>query len=274
MTIARSNILGVGVSAINMEIALRTIEGWISRQETHYVCVTGVHGVMESCRDDELRRIHNAAGLVTPDGMPLVWLSRMMGFGQVERVYGPDLMLAVCERSAAKGYRHFFYGGAKGVAERLISRLQSRIPGLLLAGNYSPPFRALSPAEDAAVVKRINAAEPDIVWVGISTPKQERWMAQHRSRLNAPVLIGVGAAFDFHAGIKRQAPCWMQKNGLEWLFRLAAEPRRLWRRYLTNNPAFLWLMLLQLIGREHGYSGGIPSRSAALIDDLDAGKKE
>jgi N-acetylglucosaminyldiphosphoundecaprenol N-acetyl-beta-D-mannosaminyltransferase len=244
----RVNILGVGVSAITMEMTLHTLEGWISRQESQYVCVSGVHGVMESWRDADLRRIHNAAGLVTPDGMPLVWLSRLMGFSQVERVYGPDLMLAMCERSARRGHSQFFYGGAPGVAEKLASRLQSRFPGLQVAGAYSPPFRALSPEEDDAVVELINGAAPDIVWIGISTPKQECWMAEHRARLKAPILIGVGAAFDFHAGLMRQAPRWMQKSGLEWSFRLALEPRRLWRRYLINNPWFLWLVLLQALG--------------------------
>jgi N-acetylglucosaminyldiphosphoundecaprenol N-acetyl-beta-D-mannosaminyltransferase len=250
MTILRANILGVGVSAVDMAMALRAIEGWIARREPHYICVTTVHGVMESQRDENLRRIHNAAGLVTPDGMPLVWLSRLMGFRHVERVYGPDLMLAVCERSTAKGYRQFFYGGGPGVAEKLAVRLQSRFPGLKLAGTCSPPFRPLTAEEDRAVVERINAAQPDIVWVGISTPKQERWMAEHVGRLSAPVLVGVGAAFDFQAGLKRQAPRWMQKSGLEWLFRLLMEPRRLWRRYLINNPWFLWLILLQVLGRE------------------------
>jgi len=249
MTIPQANILGVKVSAIDMEMAVRTIEDWIARRESHYVCVTGVHGVMESQRDEEVRRIHNAAGLVTPDGMPLVWLSRLMGFSHVERVYGPDLMLAVCARSITQGYRHFFYGGAPGVAEKLALRLQSRFPTLQVVGTYSPPFRPLTPEEDAAVVRCINAAQPDIVWVGISTPKQESWMNEHVGRLSAPVLVGVGAAFDFHAGVKRQAPRWMQHWGLEWLFRLMTEPRRLWRRYLINNSCFLWLVLLQALGK-------------------------
>jgi N-acetylglucosaminyldiphosphoundecaprenol N-acetyl-beta-D-mannosaminyltransferase len=253
--IARANVLGVGVSAITMSMALGTIEDWIARREAHYVCITGVHGVMESQRDPELRRIHNAAGLVTPDGMPLVWLSRLMGFRAVERVYGPDLMLALCARSADKGYRHFFYGGAPGVCERLAERLQSHFPGLQVAGADAPPFRPLTPEEDQATVRRINALRPDIVWIGLSTPKQERWMAAHIGRLNAPVLIGVGAAFDFHAGLKRQAPRWMQRSGLEWLFRLMTEPRRLWRRYLVNNPWFLWLVLLQALGREQADLG-------------------
>jgi N-acetylglucosaminyldiphosphoundecaprenol N-acetyl-beta-D-mannosaminyltransferase len=249
MTLPCANVLGVRVSAINMEIAVRTIEDWIVRREAHYVCVTGVHGVMECYRDKSLRYIHNAAGLVTPDGMPLVWLSRLMGFRHVERVYGPDLMLTVCDRSAKQGYRQFFYGGASGVPEKLATRLQSRFPGLQICGIYSPPFRPLSPAEDKAVVEHINAANPDVLWVGMSTPKQERWMAEHVRRLSSPVLIGVGAAFDFHAGLKKQAPRWIQRGGLEWLFRLLMEPRRLWRRYLLNNPKFLWLVLLQALGK-------------------------
>jgi N-acetylglucosaminyldiphosphoundecaprenol N-acetyl-beta-D-mannosaminyltransferase len=249
-TIQRANILGVWVNAINMKMALHTIEDWISRGEPHYVCVTSVHGVMESQRDQELRRIYTTAGLVTPDGMPLVWLSRLMGFRDVERVYGPDLMLAVCERSTARGYRHFFYGGAPGVAEKLVVRLQSRFPGLQVAGIDSPPFRHLTLQEDRAVVEHINTARPDIVWVGIGTPKQERWMAMHVGQLSAPVLIGVGAAFDFHAGLKKQAPRWMQRSGLEWSFRLMTEPRRLGRRYLINIPWFLWSVLLQALSRQ------------------------
>jgi len=246
--VPRINVLGVGVSALNMEMALEIIEGWIERREPHYVCVTGVHGVMESQRDENLRRIHNRAGLVTPDGMPLVWLSRLKGFRHVERVYGPDLMLALCGRSAAKGYRHFFYGGAQGVPEQLAARLQERFPGLQVAGTFSPPFRPLTPEEDDQIIQMINEAAPDIVWVGLSTPKQERWMAEHVGRLTAPVLIGVGAAFDFLTGRKPQAPRWMQRAGLEWLFRLLTEPRRLWRRYLINNPLFVALVLLQALG--------------------------
>jgi N-acetylglucosaminyldiphosphoundecaprenol N-acetyl-beta-D-mannosaminyltransferase len=253
MTPPWANVLGVRVSAINMEVAVRTIEHWIVRRDPHYVCVTGVHGVMESQRDQALLQIHNAAGLVTPDGMPLVWLSRLQGFRQVERVYGPDLMLAVCGHSIRQGYQHFFYGGAPGIADKLVLRLHSRFPGLKVCGTYSPPFRSLTVGEDRAVVAQINAANPDIVWVGLSTPTQEWWMAEHVGQLSAPVLIGVGAAFDFHAGVKRQAPHWMQRSGLEWLFRLVMEPRRLWRRYLTNNPWFLWSVLLQALGKgSHG----------------------
>ncbi len=247
-TPSRVNILGVGVSAIDTTMALESIEGWIRSRDSHYVCVTGVHGVMESQRDDAVKAIHNTAGLVTPDGMPLVWVLRSRGFRYVDRVYGPDLMLALCNLSVRRGYRHFLYGGAEGVGEQLTTSLQHRFPGLQIVGTFSPPFRPLTADESERAVQMINEANPDIVWVGLSTPKQERWMANHVGRVTAPVLIGVGAAFDFHAGIKRQAPQLMQRMGLEWLFRLLTEPRRLWRRYLVNNPKFIFLLLLQMTG--------------------------
>jgi N-acetylglucosaminyldiphosphoundecaprenol N-acetyl-beta-D-mannosaminyltransferase len=241
LDVRRVDVLGVKVSAVSMDEALDVLDGWITEDARNYVCVTGVHGVMESRRDERLRDIHNHAGLVTPDGMPLVWWSRAAGCRNVTRVYGPDLLLAACQRSLTNGYRHFFYGGNDGVADLLARRLTHRFPGLVVAGTYTPPFRPLTPEEDDDVVARINAAAPEIVWVGLSTPKQEYWMADHVGRINAPVMIGVGAAFDFHAGLKKQAPVWMQHSGLEWLFRLASEPRRLWKRYLVNNPAFISL---------------------------------
>ena len=244
----RVNALGVGVSALAFAQTMDILERWIEHRQRRYVCVTGVHGVMESQRSDDLRRIHNGAGLVTPDGMPLVWLGRLRGHRRMERVYGPDLMLAFCERSVARGYRHFFYGGDEDVPELLAQELCRRFPGLQVAGTYSPPFRPLTVAEDRDIVRRLNAARPDVVWVGLSTPKQERWMAAHLGRLQAPVMIGVGAAFDFHSGRKRQAPRWMQRSGLEWLFRLLSEPRRLAGRYLVNNPGFVWNLLLQGVG--------------------------
>jgi N-acetylglucosaminyldiphosphoundecaprenol N-acetyl-beta-D-mannosaminyltransferase len=243
------DILGVRVSAIDMETALDTVERWVRLRERHYVCVTGVHGIMESQRDARLKEIHNRAGLVTPDGMPLVWISRMMGFKRVTRVYGPDLMLAVCERSRAAGYRHFFFGAAPGVAQRLAEVLRARFPGILVAGTFSPSFQPLLPGELEHALNVINAARPDIVWVGLSTPKQEYWMDSALGSVNAPVLVGCGAAFDFLSGTKPQAPRWMQRSGLEWTFRLMTEPRRLWRRYLVQNPKFVWLMVLEALGR-------------------------
>jgi N-acetylglucosaminyldiphosphoundecaprenol N-acetyl-beta-D-mannosaminyltransferase len=248
IALGRTNVLGVGISAVNMETALTRIASWISNREKHFVCVTGVHGVMESQSDPDLKAIHNSAGMVTPDGMPMVWLSRMAGAHHVDRVYGPDLMLELCRTSIQNGYRHFFYGGAEGIADLLAARLSEQFPGLKVTGTWTPPFRPLTEAEDSELISRINALQPDIVWVGLSTPKQERFMAAHVGRLNAPVMIGVGAAFDFHAGLKKQAPLWMQRSGLEWVFRLFTEPKRLWRRYLTNNPKFVAFVLAQKLG--------------------------
>lgn len=245
---ARANILGVGISAINMEQALAAIDGWIAQRDPHYVCVCTVHGIMECQNDPALRRLFNASGLATPDGMPLVWISRVQGFRHVRRVYGPDLMLAVCERSVSRGYRHYLYGGKEGVAELLQARLQARFPGLQIVGTHSPPFRPLTSEEDLEDIERIRAARPDIVWVGMSTPKQDIWSADHVSRLGVPVVIGVGAAFDFLSGRKRQAPQWMRRSGFEWLFRLIQEPRRLWRRYLLYNPKFIARLLGQCLG--------------------------
>ncbi len=242
---ARVNILGVGVSAINMDVAVAMFDEWIARREQQYVCITGVHGVMESQRDPALRLILCRSGLTTPDGMPLVWLSKLQGFRHVNRVYGPDLMLVMCERSPEKGYRHFLYGGDEELVETLATHLRQRYAGLQIVGAYAPPFRPVTPEEDAEIVRTINDAAPDVVWVGLSTPKQERWMAEHHGRIAASVMVGVGAAFDFHAGRKKQAPHWMRRNGLEWFFRFLQEPRRLWRRYLLNNPRFVALVLMQ-----------------------------
>lgn len=241
--IDRIDVLGVGVSAIDMAAAVAEITRWIEQREQHYVCVTGVHGVMESQDDPALRDIHNASGLTTPDGMPMVWAGRRAGAGHMSRVYGPDLMLELLEMAAQRGWSSYFYGAADGVPEVLAGRMSARFPGLKVAGTYSPPFRAMTAAEDAEIVAQINAAQPDIVWVGLSTPKQERWMAAHVGQLSAPVMIGVGAAFDIHAGLLPQAPPWLQQRGLEWAYRLVKEPRRLWRRYLRNNPRFVWAIM-------------------------------
>ena len=246
--VPRVNVLGVGVSAIELGTAVAVMSDWITSRTPHYVCVSGVHGIMESLDDPGLRAIHNRAGLVTPDGMPLVWLGRLAGHGAMRRVYGPDLLLACCAESERRGWRHFFYGGGDGVAELLAERLRARFPTLEVAGTYTPPFRVLTDAEEAEVAQRIEESRADIVWVGLSTPKQERWMSAHVGRVAAPVLVGVGAAFDFHAGLKAQAPRWIQQSGLEWLFRLATEPRRLWRRYLKNNPRFVWHVVQQRLG--------------------------
>jgi len=226
-----------------MEMALTEITRWIEAGEQHYVCVTGVHGVMESRDDPELAGIHNRSGLTTPDGMPMVWAGRKAGVPYMQRVYGPDLMLALCRLSAERGWTHYFYGGRPGLPELLGQRLQQRFPGLAVVGTYSPPFRALTEQEMAEVISQINLRKPDLVWIGLSTPKQERWMAAAIGRINAPVLLGVGAAFDIHAGTLPQAPRLMQRTGLEWLYRLLREPRRLSKRYLRNNPRFVAAIL-------------------------------
>jgi N-acetylglucosaminyldiphosphoundecaprenol N-acetyl-beta-D-mannosaminyltransferase len=246
----RVDILGVGVDTQTLDVAVETIGRWIAGHEPHYVCITGVHGVMECQDDPELLRIHNEAGMVTADGMPLVWLSRLQARDRpVERVYGPDLMLAAFARSERTGWRHFLYGSSPGTLDRLAGNLGSLFPDASIAGALSPPFGAVPADQDDRLTAEIAAAEPDIVWVGLSTPRQERWMASHVGRVHASVLVGVGAAFDFHAGVKRQAPLWLQRCGLEWAFRAASEPRRLGGRYLRNNPRFAWLLAKQTLGR-------------------------
>ncbi len=244
----RFNVLGVGIDSINMNKAIERIIQWIEQREKNYVTITGVHGVMESQQKEDIRQIHNQAGMVTPDGMPLVWIGKYFGHNDIERVYGPDLMLNVCKKSITQGYRHYLYGGKKGVPELLKNKLEEKFPGIQIVGTYSPPFRNLSIEEDNEIIQMINNTRPDIVWIGLSTPKQELWMANNKNKLNAPVQIGVGAAFDFHSGLIKQAPLWMQKNGLEWLFRLWIEPRRLWKRYFRNNPLFIFLIVKQLLG--------------------------
>lgn len=236
----RFNVLGVGVSSINMNDAIGIVDEWIEKRKSNYVTITGVHGVMESQADENLRKIHNQAGMVTPDGMPLAWLGRYGGHDNVTRVCGPDFMLEILENSLSKGYRHYLYGGNEGVPKLLKSKLEQKFPGIKIVGTFSPPFRALTKEEDDRIIKNIKGTKPDIVWVGLGTPKQERWMASHVGQLESTVLVGVGAAFDFHAGLKSRAPLWMQRSGLEWLFRLLSEPRRLWWRYFKNNPLFIF----------------------------------
>jgi len=241
------NILGVPIATVNMHQAAAQIEEWIRNREKAYVTVTGVHGIMESQYDGRVKRIHQKAGMCAPDGMPTVWIGKLYGCRNMRRVYGPDLMLEIMRRSVAKEYTHFFFGGKKGVPELLKERLFSKFPGLKVVGTFSPPFRLMNEKEEIELQEQIERLSPDIIWVGTSTPKQERWMSDHLEKLNTRVMIGVGAAFDFHAGLLRQAPRWMQRLGLEWFFRLCVEPRRLWKRYLVNNPLFIWNFALQFL---------------------------
>jgi len=242
-------VLGVTVHAVQIPDVIGQMEEWISLPaEGRYIAVAGMHGVVEAQHDPGFKEILNAAAMIVPDGMPLVWLGRRHGFDLARRVYGPELMATFCQQTAARGYRHFFYGGAPGVADDLATRFVSRFPGIVVAGTCSPPFRTLTHEEDRGIVHAIEAAHPDIVWVGLSTPKQECWMFEHRDRLKVPVLVGVGAAFDFHTGRVLQAPVWIGDHGLEWLFRLSQEPRRLWRRYLVYGTEFAALALFELLG--------------------------
>jgi N-acetylglucosaminyldiphosphoundecaprenol N-acetyl-beta-D-mannosaminyltransferase len=252
----RADVLGVGVHALDMERAVARIEHAIAERLRGYVCVTGMHGVMEAQRDAALHAALNRAYLNVPDGMPTVWVGRLQGHRAMRRVFGPDLMAEVCRISPAHGYRHFFYGGGPGVAEELAAALQARFPGLEVCGSETPPFRPLEPHESEALCERVRAARPDIFWVGLSTPKQERFMVEHSAKLDVGVVIGVGAAFDYHTGRLRDAPEWIKQSGLQWAHRLWQEPRRLWRRYAYNIPAFLFLLFLQLSGmRSFGRAG-------------------
>ncbi|TWU20823.1 WecB/TagA/CpsF family glycosyltransferase [Bythopirellula polymerisocia] len=262
----RINVLGVGISVLTLDTAIDAINEAIAAGRQGYVTVTGVHGISECQRDPELKRIHNASLLSTPDGMPLTWLGRLQGLGpaEMDRVYGPDLMLrifAAGQKTAdhPKGLKHYLMGGGEGVAEILRGKLLTRFPNAEIVGIQTPPFRPLTTEEEFEFVAELNRLRPDCLWVGLSTPKQERFMADLLSRygaestgplkLPAPlVMFGVGAAFDFHAGLVPQAPRWIQRAGMEWGYRLAKEPRRLWRRYLTNNPLFLARIAMQLSG--------------------------
>jgi N-acetylglucosaminyldiphosphoundecaprenol N-acetyl-beta-D-mannosaminyltransferase len=244
----RVNILGVGVMPLDLDRAVATLDAWRARGRRDYVCVVSVHGLVVSQRDPEIRNALNRCGMATEDGMPLVWWSRLAGHPEARRVCGSDLLDHVCAAGVGRGYRHYFYGGSPKVVQQLAERLRQRHPGLIVAGAHSPPFRPLTPEEDAAEVAAINATRPDFVWVGLGMPKQEKWMVSHLGKVEAAALIGIGAAFDFHAGAKRRAPGWMQRAGLEWLFRLASEPRRLARRYLIDNTLFIAHMLQQLSG--------------------------
>jgi N-acetylglucosaminyldiphosphoundecaprenol N-acetyl-beta-D-mannosaminyltransferase len=240
----RYNVLGIGVSVLTFAQARDLVLGARGRLRIGYICLGTAHGLTEAQRHPELRRIYNQSWLTTPDGMPLVWL----GPPGVERVYGPDLMLAVCEAGRAVGLRHYLFGGVEGVAEQLRARLAARFPGVEIVGTFTPPFRDLRPEEFGVLQADVAAKRPDVIWVGLGTPKQEKFMARHWRELEAGVLIGVGAAFDFHSGRMPQAPRWMQRSGLEWLFRLCSEPRRLGPRYLKTNPLFVLRVLAQKTG--------------------------
>lgn len=244
------DILGTAVCAVDIRRTVAAIGELVALRRGGYVCTANVHTIMTGYYDKSYRRAINSADLSVPDGMPVVWGASAMGISLKERVYGPDLLLALCQESETRGYRHFFYGATEPVLSKLRANLTKRFPKLVVAGTYAPPFRPLTNEEDREVVRMINVAEPDIVWIGLGAPKQERWMHDHRSSVKG-VMIGVGAAFDFLSGTKGQAPRAMQRCGLEWLYRLLTEPRRLWRRYLIYNPLFLFHFARQLLSRRY-----------------------
>jgi N-acetylglucosaminyldiphosphoundecaprenol N-acetyl-beta-D-mannosaminyltransferase len=245
---AEYSVLGTRVDAVQIPGVIAEMQDWIARRDAcRYIAVTGMHGVTEARHDPQLRGALASASLVVPDGMPLVWLGRRHGFTLPRRVYGPELMVRFWQDTTSTPSRHFLYGGAPGVADALARKFARQFPTHETVGTFSPPYRNLSRDEDQQICSTINESNPDIVWVGLGTPKQERWMRDHQHLLSVPVLVGVGAAFDFHAGRIRSAPAWMGDHGFEWLFRLAQEPRRLWHRYLVRGSEFAALAILELL---------------------------
>lgn len=237
-------IFGLKFFSGSLEQVVDMIKQWIHQKRPRYVCVTGVHGVVESDNSRQVLQAHKDAGLVVPDGMPLVWIGKAMGHDKTERIYGPDLFLALCRRAQEETWKVFLYGCTTPVLVALSRSLRKKFPKLVIAGSYAPPFRTLTEKESKEVVNAINISGAHIVFVGLSTPKQELWMQNFSRKLHANILVGVGAAFDFIAGTKKQAPRWIQRSGFEWLFRLYQEPFRLWHRYTIQNIRFL-----QICGR-------------------------
>ncbi|MDD5005695.1 MAG: WecB/TagA/CpsF family glycosyltransferase [Candidatus Omnitrophica bacterium] len=241
-------VLDVKLDALEIVEVIKEIEQWINHpnpQAGKYICVTNVNSVVEAQKDPYLKQIANESDLSVCDGMPLVWLGRLKGLELKKRVYGLNLMKNTLELSQKKGYANYFYGSSEKVLNNMINKIKKEYPNLKITGYFSPPFRDLSKTEKQAITENINSLKPDIIWVGLGYPKQEKWMYEFRDHIRCPVLIGVGAAFDFFSGNKKQAPVWMQNTGLEWLFRLLQEPKRLWRRYLINNTMFIILLIKQ-----------------------------
>lgn len=248
-----ASVLGVQIDVLDWATAIGRIREWAGRFESRYVCICNAHSVVTANSDANFFRVLSLADMATPDGAPVAWLMRTIGYLDQQRINGPDLMWRYCAAAAQDGESLYLYGSTRSSLDLLQQRLSKEFPTLKIAGAESPPFRALSVQEDAATVQRINASGAGTVWVSLGCPKQELWMSAHRGRINA-VMIGVGAAFDYHSGTTRRAPQWMQRAGLEWLHRLCLQPRRLWRRYLVTNTRFILLATKQLIGR-HAKSG-------------------
>jgi len=246
---ARFRVLGVRVDAVQIPDVIAQMKKWIhEKKECHSIAATGMHGIVEAQHDPSFKDILNATDLVVPDGMPLVWLGRRRGHILPRRVYGPDMLLAFCEKTVGHEYRHYFYGGEPGVAERLAETLKTRFTGMNVVGTNSHPHGPRIAKEDEEIVAMISDAVPDVLWVGLGELRQDRWMHEHKSQLRVPVVVGVGAAFDMLSGRRKQAPFWMREHGLEWFFRLLQEPRRLWRRYLVYGAQFIAYLALERLG--------------------------
>ncbi len=243
-------ILGTRVDMVQIPDIIRYMEAWINGNNLHhYIVVSNADSVVRSRFSSEMKRAVNNSSLSIPDGFPLVLLGRLNGHHLAQRAYGPDLTSNFLTTTENKGYTHFFYGATEDTLNKLLKNIKNRFPRLKISGFYAPPFRKLTLAEDAEVVKMINRISPSVLWVGIGCPKQEIWMYEHKDKLNVPVMVGIGAAFDYLAGTKLQAPQWIRNNGFEWLFRLITEPRRLWRRYLINNCIFLYYIAKEMISK-------------------------
>ena len=242
-----AHVLGVDVDAIDLDEALGRVAVLLQGSRKSYVCVAGVHGIMEAQRNPQLMEVYSGSEMTIPDGMPLAWVGRMQGHIAMPRVTGPDLMLEVFRRKEFARATHFLYGGREGIAEELRDKLRIQFPWVKIVGTYTPPFRVLSEYEEEQFISTIGGLKPDIIWVGISCPKQEIFMARYLPELETKLMFGVGAAFDYHTGRIRDCADWIKRAGLHWLHRLLQDPRRLWRRYLRNNPAFVWFITLQML---------------------------
>jgi N-acetylglucosaminyldiphosphoundecaprenol N-acetyl-beta-D-mannosaminyltransferase len=239
-------VIGAPIDVISMEAAVARITEWGLSRDSRVICICNAHSAVTARQDADFMGVLERADMATPDGTPLAYVMRHLGEPAQKRVNGPDLMWLHCRDAAEKGLPIYLYGSTPETLGKLSERLVTSFPELKIAGSYSPPFRALSADEEAAIVDDINASGARVVWVGLGCPKQERWMDRHKGRINA-VMVGVGAAFDYHAGVISRAPLWMQHNGLEWLHRLCSEPRRLWKRYLVTNSLFIWYAMRQLV---------------------------
>jgi N-acetylglucosaminyldiphosphoundecaprenol N-acetyl-beta-D-mannosaminyltransferase len=243
-------IVGTPVSIVSLEETLRFFESWVKQRRGGFAVFRDVHGVTRAEHDAKLQKAHENANLIAPDGMPLVWVAKLAGIKGMSRVAGPDVLPAVCERGLAQGWRHYFFGSAPGVAQTIAKELAKAFPGIIIAGMQSPPFRDLTEEENELACTAIREARPHFVWVGLGTPKQEIWMDEHWHKCGGAILLGVGAAFDIFARNTPRAPKWMQESGLEWLFRLIQEPKRLWRRYLVSVPTFICSATVELLRGE------------------------